>query len=57
VAILAGMAAYVGSLMGLIHGGVSLVAFPQAMLVGRAVCIVVSAVLLLWVAREKPATA
>lgn len=36
VAILLGMAAYGGSLMWLTRGGVSLVAFPQAMLAGRA---------------------
>jgi O-antigen/teichoic acid export membrane protein len=37
VAILLGMAASGGSLMWLIHDGVSLVAFPQAMIIGRAV--------------------
>ncbi len=37
VAILLGMASYWGSLMWLIRGEVSLVAFPQAMLIGRAV--------------------
>ena len=36
-AILLGMAASGGSLMWLIHNGVSLVAFPQAMLIGRMV--------------------
>ncbi len=36
-AMLLGMASYGGSLMWLTRGGVSLVAFPQAMLIGRAV--------------------
>jgi hypothetical protein len=36
-AIVLGMGAYVGSLLWLTRGNVSLVAFPQAMLVGRVV--------------------
>jgi hypothetical protein len=36
-AIVSGMGAYVGSLLWLTHGNVSLVAFPQAMLIGRVV--------------------
>lgn len=46
VAIVLGMAAYFGSLLWLTRGGVSLVAFPQAMLVGRLVFISVGYVLL-----------
>jgi O-antigen/teichoic acid export membrane protein len=41
-AIIAGVATYGGSLMWLIHREVSLVDFPQAMLVGRVVFVVLS---------------
>jgi O-antigen/teichoic acid export membrane protein len=37
VAIILGMAAYFGSLLWLVRGGAPLTAFPQAMLIGRAV--------------------
>lgn len=42
IGILAGMAAYGGVLLWLTQDGVYLAAFPQAMLIGRAVCLVVS---------------
>jgi hypothetical protein len=41
VAIVLGMGAYIGSLMWLIRGGPTLVAFPQAMLIGRVVFMLV----------------
>lgn len=41
VAILFGMAAYLGSLLWLIHDGVSLIAFPQAMLIGRVLYLLI----------------
>ena len=41
VAIVLGMATYLGSLMWLARNGITLVAFPQAMLVGRSVFVVV----------------
>ena len=52
VAIALGMAAYGGSLMWLIRGGVSLVAFPQAMLVGQAVFVLVCYLFVLYLMRE-----
>ena len=42
VAIVLGMVAYAGSLFLLTRHGVSLVAFPQAMLIGRAFYMVIS---------------
>jgi O-antigen/teichoic acid export membrane protein len=42
VAIVLGMAAYLGSLKWLIRDGVSLAAFPQAMLIGRVVFVAAS---------------
>ncbi|MEI8372049.1 MAG: oligosaccharide flippase family protein [Planctomycetota bacterium] len=47
VAIVLGIGAYVGSLLWLVRGGADLVAFPQAMLVGRVVFTVAGYVLLL----------
>jgi hypothetical protein len=41
-AILAGIAAYGGSLLVLLRGGVSLQDFPQAMLIGRVVYLLLS---------------
>jgi O-antigen/teichoic acid export membrane protein len=56
VALVLGMAAYFGALVWLTRGGVSLVAFPQAMLIGRAVFIGTGCVLLISLARKKHAT-
>lgn len=52
VAMLLGMAAYGGSLMLLIHGGVDLLSFPQAMLVGQAVFVAVSYLFLAYLVRR-----
>jgi hypothetical protein len=52
VAIVLGMATYVGALMWLTRDGVSLVAFPQAMLIGRAVFTVAGYVLLIPLVRK-----
>lgn len=45
VAIVLGMASYVGTLMWLVRDGATLVAFPQAMLVGRSVFVAVGYVM------------
>jgi hypothetical protein len=50
------MLAYFGALAWLMHGGVSLVAFPQAMLIGRAVFVGMGYVLLIPISRKKSAT-
>lgn len=47
VAIFLGIGSYFGSLMWLLSGGVSLIAFPQAMAIGRLVYIVACCVLLI----------
>jgi O-antigen/teichoic acid export membrane protein len=49
VAIGLGMASYYGSLMWLIRGGPELIAFPQAMLVGKCVFIVASYAGVAWI--------
>ncbi len=52
VAIIMGIAAYYDALTWLLRGGVSLVAFPQAMLIGRVVFIVAGYLLLAAVTRR-----
>ena len=52
VAIVCGMSAYVGSLLWLARGGVSLVAFPQAMLVGRIVYVLAAYLFLYLVVKQ-----
>ncbi len=53
VGVSSGVVVYGGSLLLLIHDGVYLAAFPQAMLIGRTVCLFVSfAMILLMLARE-----
>jgi O-antigen/teichoic acid export membrane protein len=54
VAILLGMAASGASLMWLIRNGVSLVAFPQAMLIGRAVFLLVCYAFIAHLCRSEP---
>lgn len=55
IAILLGLAAYGGCLAWLLRGGVTLVAFPQAMLVGQAVFIVCCYVLAVYLVRKEHA--
>ncbi len=55
VAVVLGIASYYGSLMWLLHGEVTLTAFPQAMLLGRAVYLAVSYGFLLHLSRRERA--
>jgi O-antigen/teichoic acid export membrane protein len=55
VPILLGMATYGGCLLWLVHGGVTLVAFPQAMLAGQTVFMVLCYVLVLYLVRKERA--
>jgi O-antigen/teichoic acid export membrane protein len=56
VAILLGMGAYVGSLLWLVRDVAVLTAFPQAMLVGRAVFVLLCYVLMIPLVRKRLAT-
>ena len=56
VAILLGIGAYVGSLLWLVRGGATLTAFPQAMLIGRAVFALLCYVMMIVVVQKHPET-
>ncbi|HEY4758996.1 MAG TPA: oligosaccharide flippase family protein, partial [Thermoguttaceae bacterium] len=53
VALVLGMASYVGSLIWLIRDNVSLIAFPQAMIIGRVVYMLVCYVLVSYLRRKE----
>ena len=52
VAILLGIEAYVGSLLWLVRGGAVLTTFPQAMLIGRGVFVLLCYVMMVFVVRK-----
>jgi O-antigen/teichoic acid export membrane protein len=54
IAIIGGMLSYGGSLLWLVRNGATLVAFPQAMLIGQIVFIVLSYVLIFYLVRKEP---
>ena len=55
VAIILGMLTYGGCLLWLVRGGVTLVAFPQAMLVGQVVSMLFSCLFVLYLIRKERA--